>query len=116
MSSVGETKDGVVLSKEGLERDHSPAAMEGNGEVKPLKHFNFFLTLGVTFSVTAVPIAIASYLSLVIGLGGMPFYLYTFLFAGTFQIITCLSVAELASGIPHSSGKQHSSSSSYRHD
>lgn len=105
MAAVMESKDGLTNSKESLDNVASAAGTEGVGEVKPVKHFNFFLTLGITFSVTAVPIAVGSYLSLVVGLGGMPFYLYSFIFAGTFQFVTCLSIAELASGIPHSSGQ-----------
>ena len=76
--------------------------------MRPAVHFNLLATLGVTYSITAVPVAVGAFLSLVNGLGGQPIYLYCFIFVAVFQFITCISVAELASGIPHSSGKKNS--------
>ena len=73
-------------------------------EVKPKVHFNLLSCLGVNFSITATPVAIGTYLALSIGTGGPPFFFFDFLYAGFFQIILCLALAELASAIPHSSG------------
>lgn len=69
------------------------------------KNFNLFSTLGVTFSITAVPLAIGGYLNLVVGLGGAPAYFWCFVVAAVMQLIVCLSIAELASGLPHPAGK-----------
>lgn len=87
-----------------------PTKAECEVDQRPRVHFNLFSALGITYSVTAVPLAIGSYLTLVVGLGGQPFYLYTFLFVAVFQFSMCLCVAELASGLPHSSGKYSLSS------
>ncbi|RMZ78915.1 hypothetical protein DV737_g3695, partial [Chaetothyriales sp. CBS 132003] len=77
------------------------------GEVKPKVHFSLLSAIGVQFSVTLAPIAIGTYLSLVVGLGGSPAYFWGFMLMGVMQTTTCLAVAELASAIPHSSGPAH---------
>ncbi|KAK5046116.1 hypothetical protein LTR84_008573 [Exophiala bonariae] len=77
------------------------------GEVKPKVHFNLLTTFGVQFSVTATPLALGTYTSLTIGVGGSAGYFWGFIFVGVFQLITCLAVAEVASAIPHSSGPAH---------
>lgn len=76
-----------------------------HGDVKPKVHFTLLSAIGVQYSVTAPPIAIGTYLSLVIGLGGSPAYFWGFILMGVMQTATCLAVAELASAIPHSSGE-----------
>jgi hypothetical protein len=76
----------------------------GVGEVKPKVHFSLLSAIGVQYSLTAAPIAIGFYLSLVIGMGGSPQYFFGFILVGLFQIPVCLTIAELASAIPHSSG------------
>ncbi|KAB8218864.1 amino acid permease-domain-containing protein [Aspergillus novoparasiticus] len=58
---------------------------------------------GIQYSVTGAPVAIGTYLSVTIGLGGSPAYIWGFIMMGLFQLTTCLAVAELASAIPHSS-------------
>ncbi|KAJ6189019.1 hypothetical protein N7519_003927 [Penicillium mononematosum] len=67
-------------------------------------HFNFLGCLGMNFSISMTPLAIGTYLSLSIGTGGPPFFLYEFIFAGLGQIVLCVALAEMASGLPHSSG------------
>ncbi|KAJ9635626.1 hypothetical protein H2204_005800 [Knufia peltigerae] len=74
------------------------------GEVQPKVHFNLWHSLAMNFSITCTPLAIGAYLSLVIGLGGSPYYIWAFLFGSFFQLILGLAVAEIASSIPHSSG------------
>src|SRR5690348_4679517 len=96
-----EKKDTATFS------EHStPPSTEGPvmGEVQPKVHFNLFHTLAINFSITCTPLSIGAYLSLIIGLGGSPFYIWGFLFASVFQLILGLAVAEIASAIPHSSG------------
>ncbi|KAF2745053.1 hypothetical protein M011DRAFT_479210 [Sporormia fimetaria CBS 119925] len=77
---------------------------EGVGEVRPKKHFTLLAALGVQFSVTATPLTLATYLSLTIGVGGSAGFFWRFIFVGFFQLAVCLTVAELASALPHSSG------------
>jgi hypothetical protein len=72
---------------------------------KPKVHFNLAQTLGMNYSISAAPISIGVYTALVIGLGGFPFYIWAFVVAAFFQLITCVAVAEIASAIPHSSGE-----------
>ena len=74
------------------------------GEVQPKVHFNLLQTLAMNFSITCTPLSIGAYLSLIIGLGGSPFYIWGFFFASVFQLILGVAVAEIASAIPHSSG------------
>lgn len=76
------------------------------GEVRSKVHFGLLSAIGVQYSVTGAPIAIGTYLSLTIGLGGSPAYFWGFVVMGFFQLTTCLAISELASAIPHSSGKR----------
>ncbi|KAL4894125.1 amino acid/polyamine transporter I [Aspergillus ambiguus] len=76
----------------------------GIGEVKPKVHFGLISAIGVQYSVTGAPIAIGTYLSLTIGLGGSAAYFWGYVMMGFFQLTTCLAMCELASAIPHSSG------------
>lgn len=84
---------------------HVEDGSTGVGTAVPKVHFNLFQTLGMNYSITASPLSIGVYTSLVIGLGGFPFYIWGLLFATVFQLITCVVIAELASAIPHSSGQ-----------
>lgn len=77
----------------------------GTGQVAPKVHFSLLSAIGVQYSVTSAPIAIGTYLSLIIGLGGSPAYFWGYFMMGFFQLVVCLAVSELASAIPHSSGK-----------
>jgi amino acid permease len=78
---------------------------EAIGHVEPKVHFSLLSAIGVQYSVTGAPVAIGTYLSLTIGLGGSPAYIWGFVMMGLFQLTICLAVAELASAIPHSSGE-----------
>ncbi|KAJ5979992.1 amino acid transporter [Penicillium waksmanii] len=67
--------------------------------------FNIWSTIGIQFSVTAAPLAIVSYTTLITGVGGSPFYFWGFLVAAIGQILVAVSLAELASAYPHTSGQ-----------
>lgn len=67
--------------------------------------FNLWSTIGIQFSVTAAPLGIAGYITLITGVGGSPFYFWGFLVAVTGQLLVALSLAELSSAYPHTSGK-----------
>ena len=71
---------------------------------RPKTHFSLLGAIGVQYSVTSAPIAIGTYMSLAIGLGGSPAYFWGFFMVGFLQLAVCLAAAELASAIPHSSG------------
>lgn len=73
--------------------------------LKPKVHFRLWQTLGMNFSLTCTPMAVGSYLALIGGLGGFPYYVWCFVFAGSFQILLGTTIAELASALPHSSGQ-----------
>jgi choline transport protein len=104
MSEKG-TSHNALEMKDSVPDHESVDASIDNGTVKPKVHFSLLSAIGVQYSVTAPPIAIGTYLSLVVGLGGSPAYFWGFVLMGVMQLATCLAVAELASAIPHSSGE-----------
>lgn len=67
--------------------------------------FNLWSTLGLVYSITATPFGVGSYLTFSLILGGSPFYIYGYIFAVSFNIILCVSLAEISSIYPHPSGK-----------
>lgn len=67
--------------------------------------FNLWSTIGIQFPVTAAPLGIAGYTTLITGVGGSPFYFWGFLVAVIGQLLIALSLAELSSAYPHVSGK-----------
>ncbi len=76
-----------------------------DGRTTPKVHFHLWQVMGMNFSITSTPIAVGTYLALIIGLGGFPYYVWCFIFAGCFQMILGLVIAEMASALPHSSGE-----------
>lgn len=94
-----ETTSEVV--SEHIETNHPYRA----GKALPKVHFSLLSAIGVQYSVTGAPIAIGTYLSLTIGLGGSAAFFWGYFMMGFFQLTTCLAISELASAIPHSSGK-----------
>lgn len=75
------------------------------------KRFNLYSVLGISFSITATPLGIGSYLAVVIGVGGSPVYLYGYIVAVALNLLVCLSLAEIAAVHPHASGKNETSPS-----
>lgn len=68
------------------------------------KPFNIWSTLGIAFSTTSVPIAIGTYLSISVGVGGSPVYIFAYIVASVMNLGVCASLAEVAAVYPHSSG------------
>lgn len=68
------------------------------------KPFNIWSTLGVSFSITSCPLAIGTYLSVSVGVGGNPVFFFGYIVAVLFNLCICASLAELAAVYPHSSG------------
>jgi hypothetical protein len=80
----------------------------GIGDVQAVrldKPFNIWSALGISFSVTSVPLAIGTYLSVSVGVGGSPVYFFGYIVSVVFNLCICASLGELAAVFPHSSGK-----------
>lgn len=81
----------------------------GSGDVEVVspalaQRFSLFSTLGISYSITATPLSIGTYLSVVVGVGGSPVYFFGYIFAVLMNLTVCFSLAEIASIYPHSSG------------
>lgn len=76
-------------------------------EVKLEKRFNIWSTSALQFSLICSSLAIGTFLSTVIGVGGSPVLIYGFILAVTFDLIICYCLAEIASAYPHSSAQIH---------
>ncbi|OAQ59108.1 amino acid transporter [Pochonia chlamydosporia 170] len=68
-------------------------------------HFNVWSTIGVNYSLIGTPLSIGTYLAFNIGVGGSPVYIFGYLLAAIFQMLICISLAEMAAAYPHSSGQ-----------
>lgn len=71
------------------------------------KRFNIWSTSALQFSLICSSLAIGTFLSTVIGVGGSPVLIYGFILAVTFDLLICYSLAEIASAYPHSSAQVH---------
>ncbi|KAK6460258.1 amino acid/polyamine transporter I [Scheffersomyces coipomensis] len=71
------------------------------------KRFGLWTTIALQYSLICSGLAIGTFLSTVIGVGGSPFLIYGFIFAVTLDLIICFSLAELASAFPHSAAQEH---------
>jgi hypothetical protein len=67
--------------------------------------FRLWSSLGMQFSVSSTPLAIGTYLSFVIGIGGSPVFFFGYLLASVMGFCICLSLAEIAAVLPHASGE-----------
>jgi choline transport protein len=78
-------------------------------EIVELKseHFNLWSTLGINYSTIGTPLSIGCYLAFNIGIGGSPVYIYGYIVSSLFQVVVCVSLAELAAAFPHSTGRLH---------
>lgn len=74
-------------------------------EARELKsRFNIWAAIGIQFSISATPLAVGVYITLVLGAGGSPYFFYAFLVAALGQMLICICMAEIASVFPHASG------------
>ncbi|KAH6980624.1 putative amino acid transporter [Ilyonectria sp. MPI-CAGE-AT-0026] len=79
---------------------------EGTAEHSQLEQpFGVYSVIGMSYSLSATPMAIGTYLVFTVGVGGSPFFLYCFILTFVFNVISTLSLAELASIYPHASGQ-----------
>lgn len=76
----------------------------GDVQEAPTLHFNLWSTLGIAYSLTSTPIAIGTYLSVIVGVGGSPVFFFGYLLSAIMDLVVCLSLAEMAAVLPNSSG------------
>lgn len=91
--------------KDCAENDSSPKTSVHEVHARLKERFSLLSTLGVNTSVTATPLAMGTYLSVIIGVGGSPVIIYGYIVAVTLNLLVCASLSEIASEYPHSSGK-----------
>lgn len=76
------------------------------GSVRDMdKKITVWSALGVAYSATCAPIAILIFLSLTIGTGGSPVFIYSYIISTIMNMFVCISLAEMSSARPHSSGQ-----------
>ncbi|KAH8587124.1 putative choline and nitrogen mustard permease [Bisporella sp. PMI_857] len=92
-------------AKPGVHLTGTTVDLSTNDEAKT--HFNLWSTLGMSYTVVGTPLTIGTYLAFGIGVGGSPVFFYGYIVATLFQIIICISLAEMAAVFPHSSGQVH---------
>ena len=84
---------------------HDPSVKEADVKsVKLGKQFSLWSTLGISYSITSTPLAIGTYLSVEIGVGGSPVFFFGFLLVFVLNMCICFSLAEMAAVYPHSAG------------
>ncbi|EMG46673.1 HNM1 Choline transport protein [Candida maltosa Xu316] len=71
------------------------------------KNFSLWSTCAFQFTLICSALAIGTFLSTVIGVGGSPVLIFGSIVAFFFDLIICYSLAELASAYPHSSAQVH---------
>ncbi|KAK6457827.1 amino acid/polyamine transporter I [Scheffersomyces xylosifermentans] len=76
-----------------------------DGTAKLEKRFSLWTTCALQYSLICSPLAIGTFLSTVVGVGGSPVLIYGFILSSTMGLIICCSLAELASAYPHSSAQ-----------
>lgn len=93
--------------------DKSPTSTSAEGQVElhdkgddALKvRFNIWSTLGIQYSTTSTPVAIGTYLSVSVGVGGSPVFFWGYIIGVLMSGFICMSLAEMASSHPHASGR-----------
>jgi hypothetical protein len=83
----------------------SASASDQQAQALNKNRFSLWSTLGMQLSVTCTPLAIGSYLSLIIGVGGGPVLFFGYILGAGLNVLVCLTLAEIASAYPHPSGE-----------
>ena len=68
--------------------------------------FNVWSVIGIQFSITAAPLAILTYVSLVTGVGGTSYFFWCYVVSIIGQLLVAASLAEIAAILPHASGRR----------
>lgn len=69
------------------------------------ERFNLWSTLGMQYSLQSTSIAIGTYLSIVVGVGGSPVFFFGYILGVGMNFCIALSLAEIAAVFPNASGK-----------
>lgn len=77
---------------------------EGSMEDIQRSHFSVLTAIGINYSLIGTPLTIGTYLAFSSGVGGSPVYIFGYIVALIFQLLVCVSLAELAAALPHPSG------------
>ncbi|KAH8693058.1 amino acid/polyamine transporter I [Talaromyces proteolyticus] len=93
-----------ILESKSLQNVDSTIGV-ANFEELHQRPFNLWSTLGLAFSVTCTPLAIGSYLSVSVGVGGSPVFLFGYIFSALMNLCICISLAEISAIYPHASGQ-----------
>ncbi|KAL4971422.1 amino acid/polyamine transporter I [Aspergillus desertorum] len=96
------SKDLFSPQLEPIETQHEGQVADG---ILDRSRFSIWSTVGIQFSVTAAPLAIPSYTVMIAGAGGSPFFFWAYLTAALGQMLVAISLAELASAYPDTSGQ-----------
>lgn len=87
---------------------HQDVGIAQSDPVRPEKPFKLWSTLGIAYSITSTPLAVGTYLSVAIGVGGSPIFVFAYILSVIMNMCVCLSLAELAAVMPHSGGQSQS--------
>lgn len=103
------TSDSLNGKKEGMAQSDILAPtvtieVGASEEVQLKQRFSLIGVIGIQVSAVATPLAIGSYVQLILGLGGSPFFFWGYCVAFFFQLLVCISLAEIASAHPHAAG------------
>ncbi|KAF2432175.1 putative amino acid transporter [Tothia fuscella] len=99
VTSKAASKQHTMISK-------SPSNEEGIVEEVELKQrFSLLGIIGIQISCVATLLAIGGYINLSLGLGGSAFFFSCYIVSFFFQMMVCLSLAEIASAYPHALGQ-----------
>ncbi|CCE85507.1 Piso0_005106 [Millerozyma farinosa CBS 7064] len=101
MSLEDEKKSGALIEV------NSSSSLKDDNEVHLEKNFNLLNTCAMQYSLICSPIAVGTFLNVVIGIGGSPGFLYGYLLAVSLDLVVCYCLAELASAYPSSSAQVH---------
>lgn len=72
-----------------------------------VQRFGLWTACGLQFSLICLALAIGSFLSTVVGVGGLPVFIFGFILAVFFDLIVCYSLAEIALAYPHAAAQVH---------
>jgi len=100
-----EKRNGLTLTPSEAPTTRLGYSSENGMEQNRSHHFNLWSTIGINYSSIAPPLSVGTYLAFNIGVGGGPVYIWGYLLASFFQFFVCLSLAEMASSYPHSTGR-----------
>lgn len=106
--ALGEKVVSIAVQRDVDSERGSITSIQNNTEGDELeRRFSLWSTIALQVSMICSPIALGTFLSTVVGVGGSPGLIYGFILAVSCDLIICYSMAELASAYPHSSAQIH---------